>query len=132
MNPFAQDFHRSLGDDKELASVFPFDQQFVPQRDLFRFEVATIREMIVSGSPENKGTLRSDSAGNDATFPDTSTSIRSAFVSSTFVRLTRYVPPSTCTHGNRLKSQRGVIDMIFGDVFVVFARFRATDVVTLR
>jgi hypothetical protein len=25
-----------------------------------------------------------------------------------------------------------VIDIIFGDVFVVFARFRATDVVTLR
>jgi len=25
-----------------------------------------------------------------------------------------------------------VIDIIFGDVFVVFARFRATEVVTLR
>jgi hypothetical protein len=27
---------------------------------------------------------------------------------------------------------RGVIDVIFGDVFVVWARFLATDVVTLR
>jgi hypothetical protein len=36
------------------------------------------------------------------------------------------------THGSRLKSQRGVIDIIFGDVLVVVARFFATDVVTLR
>lgn len=31
-----------------------------------------------------------------------------------------------------LSNQRGVIDIIFGDVLVVLARFRATDVVTLR
>ena len=31
-----------------------------------------------------------------------------------------------------LNSQRGVIDIIFGDVFVVLARFLATEVVTLR
>src|ERR1700721_4530797 len=31
-----------------------------------------------------------------------------------------------------LSSHRGVIDIIFGEVFVVLARFRATDVVTLR
>ena len=61
-----------------------------------------------------------------------STPIRSALLSSTFVRLTRYVPPSTCTHGSRLNSQRGVIDIIFGDVLVVLARFFATEVVTLR
>ena len=58
--------------------------------------------------------------------------IRSALGSSTFVRLTRYVPPSTCTHGKRLSSHRGVIDIILGEVFVVLARFLATDVVTLR
>jgi len=31
-----------------------------------------------------------------------------------------------------LSSHRGVIDIIFGDVFVVVAKFLATDVVTLR
>jgi hypothetical protein len=31
-----------------------------------------------------------------------------------------------------LKSHRGVIDIIFGEVFVVLARFLATEVVTLR
>jgi hypothetical protein len=31
-----------------------------------------------------------------------------------------------------LSSHRGVIDCIFGDVFVVVARFLATEVVTLR
>ena len=62
----------------------------------------------------------------------TSTSIRSALLSSTFVRLTRYVPPCTCTHGSMLSSHRGVIDIIFGDVLVVVARFLATEVVTLR
>jgi hypothetical protein len=36
------------------------------------------------------------------------------------------------TQGNIASSQRGVIDIIFGDVFVVFARFLATEVVTLR
>ena len=42
------------------------------------------------------------------------------------------MPPLTCTQGNRLNSSRGVIDVILGDVFVVWARFLATDVVTLR
>src|SRR5580704_18598768 len=42
------------------------------------------------------------------------------------------MPPLTCTYGKRLKSHRGVIDIILGDVFVVLARFLATDVVTLR
>ena len=42
------------------------------------------------------------------------------------------MPPLTCTHGNRLNSHRGVIDIILGEVFVVLARFLATDVVTLR
>jgi hypothetical protein len=37
----------------------------------------------------------------------------------------------TCTHGNWPKSSRGVIEVIIGRVFVVFARFLATDVVTL-
>ena len=42
------------------------------------------------------------------------------------------MPPLTCTHGNWLSSSRGVIDIIWGDVFVVSARFLATAVVTLR
>ena len=41
------------------------------------------------------------------------------------------MPPLTCTHGNWLNSRRGVIDVIIGLVFVVLARFLATDVVTL-
>ena len=41
------------------------------------------------------------------------------------------MPPLTCTHGNWLNSSRGVIDVIIGRVFVVLARFLATDVVTL-
>jgi hypothetical protein len=46
--------------------------------------------------------------------------------------LTRYVPLSTFTQGNRLSNHRGVIDIILGDVLVVFARFLAVAVVTLR
>ena len=45
----------------------------------------------------------------------------------------KHKPPETeRVQGNRLRTQRGVIDIIFGDVLVVFARFRATAVVTLR
>ena len=58
--------------------------------------------------------------------------MRSALGSSILVRLTRYVPPSTGTHGSSFKSHRGVMDIILGEVFVVSARFRATPVVTLR
>ena len=42
------------------------------------------------------------------------------------------MPPFTCTHGSMLSSQRGVIDIILGEVLVVSARFLATAVVTLR
>jgi hypothetical protein len=41
------------------------------------------------------------------------------------------MPPFTWTHGSWFNSNRGVIDIIFGEVFVVFARFLATEVVTL-
>ncbi len=91
-----------------------------------------MRAMIGSGSRENNGTLRSDSGANCRCPPVTSMPIRAALVNSTLVRLTRYVPPSTCTHGSSFNSHRGVIDIILGDVLVVLARLRATDVVTLR
>ena len=107
------------------TSLFPIETCSVRNR-------VVIREVMAVGRPEKSGTLRSESGDNVGSPFSNSTAIRSALLSSTLVRLTRYVPPSTCTHGSRLKSQRGVIDIIFGDVFVVFARLRATAVVTLR
>ncbi len=88
--------------------------------------------MMASGRRENNGTARRASGAKTACPAITSIPMRSAFLSSILVRLTRYVPPSTWTHGSKLSTQRGVIDIIFGVVFDVFARFRATDVVTLR
>ena len=48
-----------------------------------------MRARMASGSLENNGTLRKVSGANEAVVPETSTSMRSAFVNSTFVRLTR-------------------------------------------
>src|ERR1700748_772016 len=106
-------------------SLLPSDTSSVLKRP-------AICASTVSGICENSGTLRKASEGNEATPLDSATSIRSALLNSTLVRLTRYVPPATCPHGSRFNKNRGVIDIIFGDVFVVLARFRATDVVTLR
>ena len=39
--------------------------------------------------------------------------------------LTRYVPASTGTHGNKLTSHRGVMPSHCGGVFVVLASWRA-------
>ena len=86
---------------------------------------------MASGNFEKRGTRRSASGGNEARPSAKSTAIRSAFANSTLVRLTRYVPPLTCTQGSNFNKYRGVIDIIFGDVLVVVARFRATAVVTL-
>src|SRR5262245_54421004 len=85
-----------------------------------------------SGTREKSGTLRNDSDGNEATPSLSATLIRSALLNSTLVRFTRYVPPCTLTQGSIESSHRGVMDCIFGDVFVVVARFLATEVVTLR
>src|SRR5579863_5977793 len=117
---------------KNLLRSVPSTISSLPSETSSVLKRPAMRAMMASGSLENSGTLRRASGINVATFPDTSISIRSAFGNSTLVRLTRYVPPLTCTHGSRLRSQRGVIDIILGDVFVVFARFEATDDVTLR
>ena len=133
MDPFAQDLHLSLGDDEELAPVFSFDDQLVAQGDLFRLEAAG--HAGDDGRPavrENSGTLRSDSGGNEAAPPETSTSIRSA-LRQLDLRAVDAVNAAVDLHPRQLAQQhRGVIDIIFGDVFVVLARFLATDVVTLR
>ena len=52
-------------------------------------KLPAMRATMVSGSPENSGTFRSDSGGNEAAPAETFTSIRSALGNSTFVRLTR-------------------------------------------
>src|SRR5580658_4229235 len=117
---------------KNLLRSSPSTKSLLPRETSSVLKRLAMRLMIASGSFEKSGTLRSDSGGNEAAAPETSTPIRSALGSSTFVRLTRYVPPSTCTHGSMLNSHRGVIDIILGDVLVVSARFLATDVVTLR
>ena len=117
---------------KNLLRSSPSTINLLPSETSSVLKRLAMRATIASGNRENSGTLRSASGENDATPLVTSTSIRSALLNSTFVRLTRYVPPSTCTQGSMLKSQRGVIDIILGDVFVVFARFLATEVVTLR
>src|SRR5580704_3575980 len=117
---------------KNLLRSSPSTSTLLPSDTSSVLNRPAMRPTIESGNRENSGTLRSASGANDATPPETSTPIRSALLNSTLVRLTRYVPPSTCTHGSRLNSHRGVIDIIFGAVFVVFARFLATEVVTLR
>ena len=133
VHALAQDFDLSLGDDEELAAVFAFDDQLVAERDFFGLEAAGhAGDDRVGQLREQRHAAQRLPAGTRPRRRETSTPIRSALLSSTLVRLTRYVPPSTCTHGSRLSSHRGVIDIIFGDVFVVFARFLATDVVTLR
>src|SRR5580693_822260 len=117
---------------KNLLRSSPSTRSLLPSDTSSVLKRLAIRVMLASGSLEKRGTLRSDSDGNEAVSPDASTPMRSALGSSTLVRVTRYTPPCTCTHGSRLKSQRGVIDIILGDVLVVSARFLATDVVTLR
>ena len=83
-------------------------------------------------NPEKSGTLRRESGWSEPFRSDRSRPIRSALGSSTLVRFTRYVPPSTCTQGRSCNNQRGVIDIIIGDVLLVVVKLRATDVVTLR
>src|SRR5450755_4020276 len=117
---------------KNLLRSSPSTISLLPSETSSVLKLPAICDSTGSGTREKSGTLRSDSDENVA-FPfESVTSIRSALLSSTFVRFTRYVPPSMFTHGSRLNSQRGVIDIIFGDVLVVVARFFATDVVTLR
>ena len=57
---------------------------------------------------------------------------RSFLRNSTFVLLTRNVPPLTCTQGNNLRSNLGVMEPICGAVLVVVASLLAVAVVTLR
>ena len=117
---------------KNLLRSVPSTSSGLPSETSSVLKLLAMRPRMASGSFENSGTLRSVSGEKETLPPETSMPIRSALGSSTFVRLTRYVPPSTCTHGKRLNSHRGVIDIILGEVFVVLARFLATDVVTLR
>ncbi len=88
---------------KNLLRSSPSTISLLPSETSSVLKRLAMRPMIASGSFENSGTLRSASGGNEAAAPETSTPIRSALGSSTLVRLTRYVPPSTCTHGSRLK-----------------------------
>ena len=129
----AEHLDLALGDDEELVAVLAFDDQLVAQRDRFRLEAfAHAGEDRIGQSREQRHASQRFRGELGAVRRKDSMPIRAALVNSTLVRLTRYVPPSTCTHGSSFNSHRGVIDIIFGDVLVVLARLRATEVVTLR
>ena len=89
-------------------------------------------EIATRESQEKSGTLRSAAGAKEHAPSSVSTGILSALLSSTFVLLTLYVPPATCTQGSMERRYRGVMDIIRGAVFVVLARLRATEEVTLR
>ncbi len=119
MHAFAEHFDLSLSDDKELVAILTLGDQLVTERDFFGLEAARHTRDDRIGQLRKERYTPQSLGENDATPLLMSTAIRSALASSTFVRLTRYVPPLTCTHGSMLSSHRGVIDIILGAVLVV-------------
>lgn len=117
---------------KNLFQSSPSPMSLFPRETVSRRNLFAILEMMAVESPEKSGTLRSASGAKERAPSSISTGILSALLSSTFVLLTLYVPPSTCTQGSMERRYRGVMDIIRGAVFVVLARLRATEVVTLR
>src|SRR3954471_23919155 len=117
---------------KNLLRSSPSTMSLLPRETSSVLKRLTICDSTASETRENSGTLRSASAGIAAWPSVSATSIRAALPSSTLVRLTRYVPLGTSTQGSKLSDHRGVIDIILGFVLVVFAKLRATPVVTLR
>ena len=74
---------------KNLLRSLPSTISLLPSDTSSVLKRLAMRATIVSGSRENKGTLRSTSGEKEAPSSVTSTAIRSALGNSTLVRLTR-------------------------------------------
>ena len=133
VDALAQHLDLPLGDDEELAAVFAFDDQLVAQRNLFGLEAAGHAGDDGVGQPGEQRHAaqrlrreRGRAAGDVDLDPLGLGQFDLGAVDA--------VGAAVDLHPRQQAqaASRGVIDIIFGEVFVVLARFLATEVVTLR
>ena len=92
-----------------------------------------IRASMASGNLENSGTPRNDSAGNETVPSVGDIDPDPLGLRQLHLGAIDAIGSALDLHPRQQPQEpRGVIDIIFGEVFVVWARFLATDVVTLR
>ncbi len=115
MHALTQYFDLTLGDnEKLLLRSSPTTSNSFPSETSSFLNRPTMRVMMASAiwrRAEHSGSIPVGREG--AIFGKVDTNAF-GFRKFHLVRLTRYVPPSTCTHGRRLRSHLGVIDIIFG------------------